>query len=428
MKKHYHCAASTILAFVLSMFVTASVVFGEVKPLPLTEADCVKCHNNEVATLQGQESSHKNDIGCFDCHDGHPPASKAVLPRCSRCHSPDDSKHFALSGCKKCHNPHAPLVTDFTALDNPKPVCVTCHDGPGKDFAGFPSAHSEQDCSNCHEKHGLGEGKSYTCLDCHEKHSPELELSDCVICHKPHKPSAYIWSRDLPGDYCAACHKDVVQKFRTRGGPHLEKLDCVKCHLRHPPHEKDVIPSCNKCHLKKKKRHFTIENCTKCHNPHALADLDIASVENVKPACLTCHPGPGKQMKQNPSAHAEQDCNSCHKVHGKFMECTECHDPHSDDMRYSDCLRCHEPHRPTRLAFNRKIPPKLCGSCHGEQVAMLAGSKTKHGRLHCIYCHKRTHKVVLRCVTCHGKPHPGMLHKKFPDCNTCHGDPHDLRK
>lgn len=216
--------------------------------------------------------------------------------------------------------------------------------------------------------------------------------------------------------------------FRTRGGIHQEKLDCVGCHLRHPPREKDVVPSCNKCHPKKANKHFTVADCTKCHNPHGLEDLDIARVKDVKPACLSCHPGPGKEMEKHPSAHAEQDCNSCHRVHGEFMECGDCHEPHSDGMKYEDCLKCHRPHEPTLLAFNSDIPPVLCGSCHEEQVSMLGKSKAKHGRLNCIYCHKRKHKVVLGCETCHGKPHPGKLHKKFPDCHACHGDPHDLRK
>jgi predicted CXXCH cytochrome family protein len=426
MKNHFHFIFTTSALIVLSLFL--SVAYGKIKPVPLTEADCHKCHTKEVNTIKGQESAHKNDIGCFDCHEGHPPMSKAVIPKCSQCHSPDENRHFKVTGCKRCHNPHAPLVTDFTALDNPKPVCITCHTGPGKDFSEFPSKHSEQDCRNCHEKHGLGEGKSYTCLDCHERHAPELTLSDCTRCHKPHKPSAYIWPENLEGKYCGACHIDFVTLFDAKGGAHRKKLDCVKCHNQHPPRDKNVIPSCNKCHKKKAKRHFTVAGCTRCHNPHALDDLDIAKAENVKPACLSCHPKPGKQMEKHPSAHSEQDCNSCHKVHGTFMQCIECHEPHSDSMKHKDCLQCHEPHQPALLAFRKPIPPVLCGSCHEDQVKMLAGSRTKHGKLNCIYCHKRKHATVLTCKTCHGKPHPSVLHKKFPDCHQCHGDPHDLRK
>lgn len=416
------------LSFFLYLTLMSTSVYAEVKPVRLTDADCYKCHPQAVDAVKGQESAHKNDIGCLDCHLGHPPMTDVVIPMCSVCHSPEENRHFAINRCIKCHVPHSPVIVDFTSLENPNPACITCHEGPGKDFKDFPGAHSSQQCSNCHEKHGLGEGMSYTCLDCHEKHSPDLQLSECTICHKPHKPAAYIWPQNLQGKYCGLCHEDIVTSYTEHGGIHKQKLDCVNCHKQHPPREQEVIPSCNDCHKKASNVHFTVEGCVKCHNPHEVAKLDISHVDNVKPACVSCHPTPGKLMEESPSGHSEQDCNSCHQEHGEFMECSECHEPHSESMQYSDCLMCHEHHRPSLLEINKKTPSVLCGSCHQDQNESLEKNSTLHGKLTCVYCHRRKHGIILECVTCHGRPHPAMVHRKFPDCHQCHGNPHNLRK
>ena len=121
----------------------------------LSDADCIKCHDEVVTTLQAQESAHRDVIGCLDCHKGHPPAGKVIIPECSMCHDTGDQHHFTLSSCKRCHNPHAPVISDFTKLKNVKPGCLTCHAQPGLDMKEFPSAHSEQDCNNCHNGHGF---------------------------------------------------------------------------------------------------------------------------------------------------------------------------------------------------------------------------------------------------------------------------------
>ncbi len=412
----------------LIFLLCASGVRAEVKEPVLSDNDCIKCHDDIVSMVKGQKSAHRDKIGCLDCHKGHPPAGKVIIPKCSMCHDPADKKHFTLKDCKRCHNPHAPIITDFAKLKNVAPGCITCHPQPGEDLKKFPSAHSKQDCNNCHTGHGLKKGRYHTCTDCHKKHADNLTIKDCLACHSPHKPAVYIWTKQATADRCAACHKDIVKTFKKSGGAHLENLQCIECHEKHPPHKEGVIPKCQSCHNPDENRHFTAADCTKCHDPHAPMEFDLSKVKDVKPACATCHEGPVKEMKLHPSAHAKLDCNACHRVHGQFLKCTECHDPHSPDMKYEDCLKCHQPHAPTLLEYGSSIKPALCGACHQQEAAELETNTTKHHELNCAFCHRRRHKSILTCVECHGEPHRKSVHKQYTDCHTCHGSPHALQK
>ncbi len=408
---------------------TGSVARAVVNPLPLTDQDCLKCHFKEAQTVAGQESAHKNDIGCLDCHVSHPPEGEVVIPECSTCHDPDDQAHFGLQNCQGCHNPHAPLVSDFSALDgNGRPACITCHDDIEKQLTDMPSAHGEQDCTECHQQHGLGEGQFQTCVDCHDKHSEDMEFKDCLSCHKPHQPTAYDWNADINGKFCAACHEEIVQNFTDNGAAHSENLSCTECHAQHPPRKEHVIPSCADCHDPGDNEHFAAGNCTGCHNPHSPKKIDFGSIENLRSVCLGCHEGPGEIMQKRPTAHAKVECTECHPSHGAHLSCLDCHEGHSDSMQYDDCLKCHQHHAPMPPTLAKKIPSVLCGSCHEDQYSTLKVDKTRHGKLQCVYCHKGRHKVIQKCRTCHGEPHETPLHKRFPDCHKCHGDPHSLNQ
>ena len=418
-----------LLAWLICVFCIglATTSFAAVERLPLDDQDCIKCHLGEAGAIAGQESAHKNDIGCLDCHESHPPEGEAVIPECSKCHDPEDSPHFGLTGCTRCHNPHAPLVTDFGEIDEARPVCITCHDDIDNLLTSMPSAHNEQDCTACHNAHGLGEGQYQTCLDCHEKHAPELELADCFRCHQPHQPTGYQWKDGITSAMCAACHEDLVQEFNENGAAHLENLACTECHATHPPQEDGVIPSCSNCHDPSEKDHYNNKKCTECHNPHAPKKIDFGAIEDVRSVCAGCHPKPVEKMKRFPSAHAEQECTSCHPSHGEKMSCLECHDPHGAGMQYGDCLKCHNHHAPMPPRLGKKIPSKLCGSCHDEQYKAQKADTSKHSKLQCVFCHKSRHKVIQECRTCHGEPHDVPLHKRFPDCHKCHGSPHNLK-
>ncbi len=416
-----------LLCIVFSGFVTSAM--AEVERLPLTEQDCLKCHLKEAVAIAGQESAHKNDIGCLDCHEAHPPEAEAVIPKCSSCHDSGDNPHFGLEKCSGCHAPHAPLVADFSGLENNGRIaCITCHEDIDNQLTVLPSAHSEQDCTECHNGHSLAEAQYQTCLDCHEKHAENMVLKDCLLCHQPHQPTAYNWNTAIDPKLCVACHEDIVGDYTDNGGAHLENLSCSECHTKHPPREEGVMPACADCHDPGDNKHFAGDQCLQCHNPHSPTKINFASIKNLRSVCLGCHPKPGDQMKRVPSAHAELECNECHPSHGKRLSCLECHEGHSNGMQYNDCLKCHQHHAPAPPKLAKKIPSTLCGSCHKEQNSNQQLDTSKHAKLQCIYCHKGQHKVIQECRTCHGEPHDAPLHKRFTDCHKCHGDPHYLKK
>lgn len=412
----------------MSLHLFGAAAMAEVQRLPLADTDCLKCHIDEARDIASQESAHKNDIGCLDCHESHPPEGEAVIPECSSCHDDGDNPHFALKGCAKCHTPHAPLIADFRALDEGKPVCITCHDDIGNLLTAIPSAHEEQDCLECHSEHGLAEGQYQTCLDCHEGHTAEMKIKDCLLCHTPHQPTSYSWDDAIDGALCAVCHDETVQNFADNGGAHLENLACIDCHTKHPPREEGVIPSCADCHDPGDNEHFAAGQCLQCHNPHSPRDIDFGAITNLRSICLGCHTKPGNQMERYPSAHAEMECNECHPSHGERLDCLNCHDGHAEGMQYADCLKCHQHHAPTPPKLSKNISSRLCGSCHEAQHGDQQTDTSKHGKLQCIFCHKGKHMVVQECRTCHGEPHDAPLHRRFNDCHKCHKNPHKLKK
>ncbi len=412
----------------VTILLGASTVCGATTDPVLTDSDCGKCHKQpakDIATLGG---AHKSEMGCLGCHVNHPPKGETVIPECAECHDSGESVHFALSNCAQCHSPHAPLIKTFTELGEVKTGCLSCHPQIGIAMQSIPSMHAAQDCSECHQAHGLAKGQFMNCLECHEGHSAEMGYTDCLSCHNPHQPTDYQWSSDTNTKLCSACHAEAVASLSTNGGAHASDISCSDCHQNHPPTSAGVIPACADCHAPGDNPHFKVENCTSCHNPHEPLEIDLSAVSPIKPVCLTCHAKPGLAMQKYPSAHAEMDCNECHQQHGEYQQCLECHSGHSDDMVYSDCLRCHQPHQPTHLEFAASgVDSKLCGSCHKGQLKQLSNNTSKHAGLQCIYCHKRTHKVILSCDNCHGQPHDSSIHQKFEDCSTCHKGPHNLR-
>lgn len=430
--KKWQCLSQVarVLVSVLALSVVLGTATGwaAAAGTTLADSDCGKCHKqpaHDIATLGGK---HKSDMGCLGCHIAHPPQGIAVIPECSECHDGGESVHFTLGKCAQCHSPHAPVITAFSALGEVKAGCLSCHPKIGDAMQAVPSKHAEQDCSECHQEHGLAKGQFMNCLECHEGHSADMQYQDCLSCHNPHQPTNYLWSSKTKAKLCSACHADEVAALNTNGEAHAADIACIDCHQNHPPASAGVIPVCADCHAPGDSPHFKVENCTSCHNPHEPLQMDLSKVSPIKPVCLTCHAEPGHAMKKYPSAHAEMDCNECHQKHGEFQQCLECHSGHSDDMVYQDCLRCHQPHQPTHLEFLPSgVESKLCGSCHKGQLKKLTANTSNHAKLQCIYCHKRTHKVILSCDNCHGQPHDSSIHQKFPECSTCHKGPHNLR-
>ncbi|MDD2854825.1 MAG: hypothetical protein PHU01_04775 [Desulfuromonadaceae bacterium] len=95
----------TLSALLMGMTVFAA---GAADPKPsLSNGDCVKCHSAAPDAIAANGGAHKTQVSCQDCHAGHPPTVKKIIPACSQCHS--GKAHYSLSACLRCHNnPHTP--------------------------------------------------------------------------------------------------------------------------------------------------------------------------------------------------------------------------------------------------------------------------------------------------------------------------------
>lgn len=234
-------------------------------PLTLLKLqDCGKCHAATVSTLRGNGMAHRDKLTCQDCHIGHPPRDKDVIPPCNRCHQGEP--HFGLANCLECHtNPHAPL--QVTLSKTVTGACTTCHNGQLEQLQEYPSVHSTLDCTACHTRHGYRP----PCFNCHKPHIEGMEIETCMECHKPHMPLEVSFAPETPSEYCGACHHDVYRLLGNSRAKHRNVL-CARCHAS---------------------RHKTIPVCKKCHpEPHSLSITDGAA------GCGKCH-GIAHDLKLN---------------------------------------------------------------------------------------------------------------------------------
>ncbi len=224
----------------------------------LSNSDCVKCHSQVNSDVAAKGEAHKTEVSCQDCHEGHPPEIKEIIPSCNQCH--EGASHYELEGCLSCHsNPHTPL--NITLAEDLTAPCLTCHEEQKPQLVEFESAHSELDCTSCHqETHGMVP----SCFNCHDEgHSPEMVQADCANCHQAHKPLAVSYSDDLASKQCASCHDVAFDQLMATTTKHHD-VSCVTCHKK----DHKMVPKCQDCHGEPHPASITAKfpNCGACHN------------------------------------------------------------------------------------------------------------------------------------------------------------------
>lgn len=228
---------------------------------------------------------------------------------------------------------------------------------------------------------------------------------------------------------CGRCHFSVFTDIKDEGGKH--QLDCTYCHEEFHTYKPgkdwaEVVPACNTCHGAAHGENYM--ECLTCHdNAHAPV-ASMIGLSQLEPDCAKCHEPQGQELAQNPSAHTELSCSSCHhSQHGNIPDCVECHaEPHVAFEENSGCVGCHPVHSPTNIEYGEEVANNVCAGCHQSVNTKLASSPKMHSTLSCVYCHEQNHGYVPACQDCHGKPHSDALLSRFEACTDCHGDPHDL--
>ncbi|MFH1019601.1 MAG: cytochrome C [Pseudomonadota bacterium] len=239
------------------LLTTAAWVQANPKAVELLPGDCIKCHDKAPADIAKAGRAHKEKVSCVDCHVGHPPRSKDIIPKCSNCHA--DTPHFKLQGCTGCHNnPHTPLVVTVpSGITDP---CLTCHSKQMSQLQEYVSKHTTVACSTCHrERHGL----IPECTNCHSPHANGQVQKDCLTCHKAHMPKNVTYPSDIASSNCAGCHPEAYQKLKNSSAKHA-KLECATCHQE----KHKMIPQCQLCHGPKPHAvamHQAFPQCSQCH-------------------------------------------------------------------------------------------------------------------------------------------------------------------
>ncbi len=399
------------------LFLFSSLCWAEEGAENVILRDCDYCHDEIALDLSKRGGAHRDEIGCRGCHPGHPLKGREPYADCSECHDPGESDHFTLPDCLSCHNPHHPRDVDFSKAQDAEKVCITCHENPVVVTSGIANPHAAQGCNECHQAHRT----LPQCVNCHEPHNRKMVQADCVGCHPAHNPKAVKFNIAVPSSYCASCHESIVKAINTAGAAHKEMGNCNECHKHHPP-ETGGIPYCSECHGPGEQAHFGLKRCTGCHDPHAPVVVDLLPLKKVRAACVTCHPEPGRQLKEQPSSHTKMDCNKCHQKHAEALECLTCHQGHNPSMTHKDCLGCHAPHAPIPQAIATDVPADQCAACHEAAVASFtgAGGAHKESLETCGGCHEK-HGESPDCLSCHEGHSAEMV---FADCVKCH-NPHE---
>jgi predicted CXXCH cytochrome family protein len=247
--------AVLVPALLVALF--AATVPAAERPM-LSGADCVKCHAAAPADIAANGGAHKTSVGCQDCHAGHPPSVKKIIPACSQCHS--GKAHYNLTSCMRCHNnPHTPKIIKLA--NNITDECLTCHTEQIVKLKQVKSKHSNLACSFCHNVHG----KIPLCTQCHKPHSSDMLATECKKCHQAHMPTAVFMTPDTPNKMCASCHKRAFEKLASSDAKHKNVL-CVTCHKD----KHKTIPSCQSCHGVPHPASM-MSRFTKCGDCHSVA-------------------------------------------------------------------------------------------------------------------------------------------------------------
>ncbi len=222
------------LLFCATFFVVATTQAGDAPQLSTN--DCIKCHSSAPRDIAANGGKHRDSITCLDCHQGHPPSVREIIPKCSECHA--DKPHFEQEGCLGCHtNPHTPLQITFTGELTTQ--CLACHTEQNDQLKKYPSKHSLLSCSKCHTAHGL----IPQCTKCHQPHKEGQEQKNCLTCHQVHMPREVSYPDDVDSVQCSACH-DTAYKLLTASPAKHSKLLCAACHQQ----KHKMVPECQMCH------------------------------------------------------------------------------------------------------------------------------------------------------------------------------------
>jgi predicted CXXCH cytochrome family protein len=385
--------------------------------------------------------------------------------------------------CRTCHTAHTvPTAGDlskivFLRAAKEGGLCQQCHvdRAYGAEHTSHPlaklpfelpaelaAAHARTDmvdrtkmaCQTCHTTHGarqdhllvMGTNSGQLCVACHEKLRPTEWRADAPREHPQNPPLttdgqrraiAEMGTRMGPGDTltCFSCHK--MHSAKTGKYMLAETLEesrlCVRCH----EDRTGVVASAhdlrtNKPAEKNRLGQTVAESgpCGACHSFHQYAREPKPRREDPSGRCGTCHAagddGGGKGLAFGHPVEV-----AAAKVPGGTGLKVS---PHAGDPGKASltCETCHDPHGGAAGAgrFLRKPADALCGTCHAQPSASLAGKHDFTAQLDLKNARGKSSGEVGRCGFCHAVHAPegpvlGVATAGTPNgadevCTQCH--------
>lgn len=358
---------------------------------PLRNGKCTGCHSPHAASHKALLKSESKEV-CGTCHavvkaDAVSKHDPAVQNRCQRCHDPHASNHRGVllsaqnelcsechatlvkdaeeakykhaplrrKGCTGCHEAHSSKEKKLLIAAEPK-LCVGCHPPNRGNFqsrhVGFPVG--KRPCTGCHSPHGSNRRGMLR----EHSHAP-VAKGNCTECHVGRRAKDPFALREQGSKLCQTCHAKLVKAMQKKGQVHAAVFapsGCLSCHTAHGSARAkllraDMQQTCGACHAdtiarfaQSPTKHSPVLNdCHKCHEPHASDNRLLLKKQNVTMLCGTCHQwrkhsshkvGERYEDPRNPNLHL--DCLSCHLAHGTEYKnmvpfpstaalCRECH-------------------------------------------------------------------------------------------------------
>lgn len=393
------------------------------------ELDCARCHVGERYAGTPRE--------CLGCHAADRatavPVHETLPPACAECHTqvawrPSTFGHetFAITGahtridCQACH-------ADGRYAGTPR-ECVGCHaadrDRARPDHTGFPEI-----CTACHTDVAWrpasgfdheavfplrGAHAAAPCGGCHVDGVFAGTPRDCVGCHADDRARAQPDHAGFPLN-CGACHG--TDAWRPAALDHDQLFPLLGAHQR---------LECGQCHVDEVYA-GTPRACVGCHA--GARDGAALNHAGFPGDCAGCHgnvvwrPANFDHQPVFPlvAAHAELDCDRCHRPGAAAAPpraCVGCHRADRDDadpnhgVFADDCARCHSQLRwaPSTYAHRIRVPHhevRNCADCHTD--------RDDYPTFSCTHCHRharaetdRIHREVRNyawvsqtCYDCH---------------------------
>jgi predicted CXXCH cytochrome family protein len=404
------------------------------------ETTCLGCHDGSVRDSRKkvwQEQSHKNGI--------KPPADMKIPARLPL----EDGK----IACRTCHTAHnAPGGEDlsstfFLRMDNDQSqLCKTCHPEKGAGpshgshpvgpmtiampanllAAGAKSGPKGQEliCQSCHTPHGSKSDKllvvpvfdNVLCSSCHEKLRPGQwgaeghthPVNVALSSDAQRKAIADMQTHTGPGGTlaCLSCHRlhdSPPQNGRLLADTLVDSRLCLRCHPENASVAGTVHDLRKTAPTTQNALGQTVKDagpCSACHIPHRAARAPVIARGDPYGECSACHAA-GRLAAAKGATHFNHpdDVSRSQLPAGLVLAVnSNAADP---DRAQLTCMTCHNPHDGTREKFLRNKPDDLCGSCHVDQKATLAGSHDLENRPKAVNGLGKTAAQTGKCGFCH---------------------------